>query len=466
MLIGGAPLRILRLGEAGARLVDRLARGWPVPSDAAARGLARRLVDAGAHPRPPGHDGPTSDGGTSDGGDGGTSHGNGGHGHVAVVIPVRDRPAGLAVTLRAIQAAGTPSPAELIVVDDGSGPDEAAATAALCAAHGARLIRCTHPAGPAAARNEGWRAAMSALVAFVDSDCEPAPGWLARLLPHFGDPLVAAVAPRIRAVRAPGASRTLGSYERARSPLDRGPLQGPVRPGGRIPFVPSAAVVVRREVLAELDGFDEAMRVGEDVDLVWRLAARGRTVRYEPGSTVAHPTRSNWAAWAIQRCTYGSSAAPLARRHGAAVAPLRISRSSMGAWTLAGAGYPGAGLAVAALSGAMLVPKLSGLTHPRAEALRLAGGGHLRAGASIADGLRRVWWPFLAAMSLCSGRARRIALCTIVALVVEWVEVRPALDPLTWVVLRVADDVAYGSGVWASCLRARSARALLPAPTG
>lgn len=380
------------------------------------------------------------------------------------MIPVRDRPAGLALTLEAIHAAGLPSPAELIVVDDGSRPDDATATADVCATYGARLIRRTRSGGPAAARNEGWKAATSAVVAFVDSDCEPAPGWLAHLLPHFADPAVAAAAPRIRARRAAGASRALGSYERDRSPLDRGRLEGPVRPGSRISFVPSAALVVRRAVLSDLGGFDESMRVGEDVDLVWRIGACDLTVRYEPRSTVTHPTRRNWAAWAVQRATYGSSAAPLAQRHGAAVAPLRVSRWSMGAWALAAAGWPGVGVLVGLASWAMLVPKLCGLERARIEALRLAGGGHLRAGLSLADAMRRVWWPILLVAALGSVRARRIAVCAAIPLLIEWIEVRPRLDPVRWVVFRMADDLAYGAGVWASCWTARDAGALLPAP--
>jgi hypothetical protein len=44
----------------------------------------------------------------------------------------------------------------------------------------------------------------------------------------------------------------------------------------------------------------------------------------------------------------------------------------------------------------------------------------------------------------------------------EWVEQRPPLDPLRWTALRLADDVAYGAGVWAGCVRERSMAALRP----
>jgi hypothetical protein len=49
-----------------------------------------------------------------------------------------------------------------------------------------------------------------------------------------------------------------------------------------------------------------------------------------------------------------------------------------------------------------------------------------------------------------------------VPLLVEWVQERPGLDPARWLAVRLADDVAYGAGVWAGCGRARSLAALVP----
>ena len=55
VLIGGSPLRVLRLSEAGAKVLDGWAAGNAVGSSPARQKLARRLVDGGlAHPRPAG----------------------------------------------------------------------------------------------------------------------------------------------------------------------------------------------------------------------------------------------------------------------------------------------------------------------------------------------------------------------------------------------------------------------------
>ena len=121
----------------------------------------------------------------------------------------------------------------------------------------------------------------------------PRPGWLDGLLPHFADPAVGAVAPRI----VPHGEGTgwLARYEGASSTLDMGARPSVVRPGARVPYVPGAALVVRRAAAG--DGFRDGMYVGEDVDFVWRLAAAGWRVRYEPGAVMGHDHRVTFRAW-------------------------------------------------------------------------------------------------------------------------------------------------------------------------
>jgi mycofactocin system glycosyltransferase len=436
VLVGGSPLRLLRLTAAGSRLVDRLQAGDPVPQSEGGQRLVRRLLDAGmAHPRPGRSTLDTTD--------------------VTVVTPVRDRPDELAATLATIGPVRS-----VVVVDDGSSDR---AVAQVAQQHSATYLRHDRTRGPAATRNTGWRETKTGIVAFVDADCRPQSGWLEGLLPHFGDPRVAAVAPRITSRIPSTLPGVLARYEQAVPSLDRGTDQALVRPRSRVPFVPTAALVVRREALVALDGFDEGMRVGEDVDFVWRLNESGWTVRYEPSVTVSHAARSTTRAWLRQRFDYGTSAAGLAARHGSAVAPLVVSPWSALAWTLAGLGAPISGTAVAAGTTALLAPRLEGLENPWAEAAQLAGKGNLYAGLSIAGAVRRVWWPFAATAAIVSRRAR-LGVCAAVAIpaFLDWRRLRPPLDPVRWTAVRLADDVAYGAGVWRGCLRERSLAALKP----
>lgn len=444
VLVGGSPIRLLRLTASGRDLVRRLAAGAPVPASEAAQRLTRRLLDAGlAHPRPPVPAVPP--GSTSASG-------------VVVVIPVRNDADGLADTLAALAAGGDASGVPTVVVDDASA--DQVALKAHCGAPVMTLLHRSRHGGPAAARNDGWRATEEPIVAFVDANCEPEPGWLDVLLPHFADPQVAAVAPRIVASadgRTDGGG-TMATYEAVASPLDLGEREAIVRPRSPVAYVPTAALLVRRDALEALDGFDERLTVGEDVDFIWRLAAAGRTVRYEPGAIVRHPIRPTWRAWLEQRYRYGTSAAALARRHGPAVAPAAVSPWTAAAWTLAAAGHPGFGAAAAGYS----VAKLSG-SLPTGEAVRLAGLGHLRGGLALARAVRRAWPLPAAVLATVSRRSRpALAAATVVPAVLEWRRRRPALDPVRFVGLRLADDLAYAAGVWAGCAREKSASALLP----
>ena len=100
---------------------------------------------------------------------------------------------------------------------------------------------------------------------------------------------------------------------------------------------------------------------------------------------------------------------------------------------------------------------------PKLEARKLAGQGHLHAGAAVADAVRRAWWPLAATAALVSRRARRgVLAAAVVPPLLEWRRQRPPLDPAQWALLRLLDDVTYGAGVWAGCARERSLVALRP----
>src|SRR5262249_13940552 len=163
-LVGGSPVRVLRLTPAGARQVAAWFSGKPVPSGAGARTLARRLLDAGiAHPdfAAPGAADARSAVNRSDG-DAGSAAAQPPAprcpaADVTVVIPVRDRHAELARCL-----SGLHDLPHVIVVDDASADPRAIKR--IAAEHGAAVIHRPVNGGPGAARNTGLAAAETDLV--------------------------------------------------------------------------------------------------------------------------------------------------------------------------------------------------------------------------------------------------------------------------------------------------------------
>jgi mycofactocin system glycosyltransferase len=434
VVLGGQPARLLRLTPAGASLVCAWREGEDVAGGAAGTRLAARLVSAGlAHPIPDAGEWTTAD--------------------VAVVIPARDRAGLLAACLARLGPAG-----EIVVVDDGSA--DASAIAAVAVEGGARVVRHARPCGPAAARNTGAAASRAPFVAFLDSDTRALDGWLEALLGHLADPAVAAVAPRIAVPAGRGA---VSAYEAVRSPLDLGEVPGLVGPGRRIAFVPAAALLVRRHALTAIGGFDPALRVGEDVDLVWRLVREGWAVRYEPSARVHHPHRARPAAWLTQRVAYGSSAGALARRHPGQLHHAVVPARALAPWLVVASGRPGSALLAAAASTAALAARLPDVPGARREMLGLAALAHVRLVRQLLDATWRAYPPVVIGAAVRSRRARHAAVAGLVASVVaDWVDRRPALDPVRFAALRTADDLAYAAGLWLGCLRARTLGPLIP----
>jgi mycofactocin glycosyltransferase len=324
-------------------------------------------------------------------------------------------------------------------------------------------------------------AVSTPLAAFLDSDCVPAPGWLDRLLPHFGDPVVAAVAPRIVPYEPDGATGQnrsaqnqpalswLAQYEGFSSTLDMGAVPSIVRPGAKVSYVPGAALVVRAAAAREADGFAEHMPVGEDVDFVWRLAARGWQVRYEAAATVAHQHRIRLGSWFARRMDYGTSAAPLEQRHPGTLPAVAMSGWTAAAWAAAALGWPvagpAAGAGITAAATALLARRLAPLTGDQAwpVATRLAAGGTVAAGRLLGSTLSRAWWPVALPVAVAVPRLRLpLAALALAPPVLGWAERRPPMDPVRYVSARLLDDVAYSLGVWQGCLRHRTARPLLP----
>lgn len=426
VVIAGSPLTLFRLSPAGRVVIEALERGHPLPSPSA--GLTDRLVATGAiHP-------------------------------VAAQDPVDPRRLTVVVPAFGEQPIYRPTRCRCVAVDDAS-PVPLVVSDPLVTLH-----RRDRNGGPAAARNVGLADVTTPYVAFVDSDVTVHDDDLLRLATHLDDPAVALVAPRVTALASSGAPGrgALVRFEQRHSPLDMGSEPARIAPATRVSYVPAAVLVCRTDAIREIGGFDESLRYGEDVDLVWRLVAAGWRCRYEPAVAAGHRTRTTMPAWLAQRYRYGTSAAPLAQRHPGALAPVRMSGWSAAAWAPVVMGLPLVGVTIAAASSAMLVRRLPQV--PPRESLRIAGLGNLFAGRQLACSLTRTWWPLAVGGALVSRRMRRVLLAAaFVPAALDWRRDRPPLDLVRSLALRLLDDVAYGAGVWRGAIRHRRVDVLLPA---
>lgn len=437
-VIGGSPTRAFRLTTGGRRIAEMIERGEDIPSSAHA--LVDRLIDAGAiHPLVDPSERAID------------------AAHITAVIPVHltDTPNGTALITLVGKLSGL---AGIIVVDDASPHQLPALTAGDTPV---TVVRRETNGGPAAARNAGLARVETTHVVFIDSDVECCTDDVVALAAWLVASDSAVIGPRIR---NDDDGTVLGAYEEARSPLDMGKRPARVRAATRVGWLPAAVLLCEVAAIRSVAGFDETMRTGEDVDLVWRLDHAGFRCRYEPSIEVLHQRRSTLNALVRQRMGYGESTTPLHRRHGDKVAPVRGSWSSVSSWVALVLGLPIIAGCTAIATAVMLSRKLRFLPNTAAESARLASKTHLQVGRNLASAITRVWWPLAIVTAVFSRRAR-VALCAaaVVPALAEWWEKRPRLDPVRFTILRIIDDAAYGAGAWKTAIRERDAGAMLPA---
>jgi GT2 family glycosyltransferase len=190
--------------------------------------------------------------------------------------------------VRALAEQDIGAPFEVIVVDDGSTDATQSVLAELATEH--QWLRVEHQdpqAGPAAARNRGWRTARAPFVAFTDDDCVPDPAWL-----------------RLLAAQLVFADAVQGRTEGDPAQL---PRHGPfghtmtVTAGGSYE---TCNIAYRRAALERAGGFDErfVLPYGEDTDLGLRVAGQGGRMAFCAEAVVHHDVEpSDYLRYVRQR---------------------------------------------------------------------------------------------------------------------------------------------------------------------
>jgi glycosyl transferase family 2 len=200
---------------------------------------------------------------------------------VSVIVPVRNRRDLLGGLLEALSRQ-THRDFEIVVVDDGSS-DGSAKEANVWAERGlpVRLIR-TEGIGAVGARCAGVASARGEILAFTDSDCEPAPGWL-----DAGIVAIDRGADVVQGMTRP--TREVGALDHSVAAADD-------------TLYNTCNVFYRRDAYETAGGFDShigtrfgfrpgpfgrGLGFGEDTVLGWRVRRVGNAA-YAPDAAVGH----------------------------------------------------------------------------------------------------------------------------------------------------------------------------------
>ncbi len=192
---------------------------------------------------------------------------------VSVVTPVRNRPALIGSALRSALRQTCP-PLEVIVVDDAS-TDETASIVGGFTDRRIHLLVLPRPVGGGLARNAGIEAAEGDLVAFLDSDDEWTPCKLERQLSRLKE--------------MPDATMVYSPYVLYDHLLNRRvPHPGPLYEGDvfdqllRGWAIVTSGIMVTRNGLRAVGGFDADLPGVQDYDLALRLAQAGHRLAAVP----------------------------------------------------------------------------------------------------------------------------------------------------------------------------------------
>lgn len=215
---------------------------------------------------------------------------------ISVIIPTFKRPGDLERCLRAVAHQTHPA-FDVIVIDNSTGDDE---TRRIAARFGARYV-CEPRRGLCRARNRGALVSSADIVAYLDDDATPEPGWLLGFSKAFADERVMGVAGRTIPLTLETDSEKL--YARVRGPAYDRPV--PIVVDKNTPdwfsiagfggIGPGCNMALRRQAFEFWPGFHEGIDRGTPVHgggeqhAFYSLVDRGFAVAYTPDAVVRHP---------------------------------------------------------------------------------------------------------------------------------------------------------------------------------
>lgn len=228
---------------------------------------------------------------------------------VSVIVPTYDRPEHLAGCLESLAALEWP-PAryEVIVVDDGGHSPLDGVIAPFRNRIQITLRQQTN-AGPASARNTGAQIARGSVLAFVDDDCRPSPGWLGALARRLetaslravvGGPTLNGLPHNLWAAASHALLEVVDAYFNT--------------PPSQARHLISGNLAISRTDFWAIGGFDPALSTSEDRDFCSRCAEHGYALIMEPEAMVTHMRPLTMRTFWRQHFEYGRGTLEYHRR--------------------------------------------------------------------------------------------------------------------------------------------------------
>lgn len=224
---------------------------------------------------------------------------------ISIIIPSYNQGSLLKNCIVSLNNQKTAVAFEIIVVDDGSKDDTENIIKNLKIKNELRLY-CQEHKGPAAARNTGISLAKYDLIAFTDADCKPRDDWLQQIYCVFTENKADCVGgPLIDSTFTNNKRRNiLHEFMLARSPERN---EEPFYFMNKYLGLSTANMIVRKEILNKINGFNEEFKVpgGEDFEFSSRVQSNGFNITFNLKILVEHYYPSNLRSLIRRFINYG-----------------------------------------------------------------------------------------------------------------------------------------------------------------
>ena len=249
------------------------------------------------------------------------------HYHLVVIIPAYNAEATLGEQLAALCRQTCDVSWQILVVDNGSiDATQEVALAYSSSRVPVSVVRAAAGSGPAYARNAGVSATSSPWIAFCDADDVVSAGWLSAISQALYEHDFVSGGVELEQLNSGWSQASRGlSFSNQLTVFE-----------GMFPYASSCNMAVKREAFELVGGFDESMRVGEDIDLSLRLWQEGIQLHFEVGATVHYRLRNELRTMFRQSREYGAIHPVLIERcrNAGLTAPSRLAGVKSWLWML------------------------------------------------------------------------------------------------------------------------------------
>ncbi len=220
---------------------------------------------------------------------------------VSIVVTSRNNEETIGECVRSLVQLEYPTDRLEILLVDANSTDK---TAQIAAANGAKVVSMAGNAP--AAYNYASKIATHDILGFVDSDAKVERQWLKKLVPHLSDQKTAGVSGNIETWNYENPwARAIGYDIKTRY----------ARIGAFTRRVATMNLLLKRNVLEELGGFDENFPSQYDTELGYRLSAKGYRIAFERNAICLHFNRPTLQAYWSQQKQYGKNTVRLYFKH-------------------------------------------------------------------------------------------------------------------------------------------------------